>query len=306
MSSCPNDLVVIPDDAKFCPRCGSPVPGEGSPQCQDDGPSAPTVKASYYEGPDFEEGLPEAPPAGKPGGTARGEAGTDGPGGLTPRHSMVLAATAMVGLLIVLLYHYLGFVVPVQEKQMGATARQQSGAGQGATAQVQRSPEPGEQSTSPADAGRPNPAGPSAAEIEAAKAQLAGDANNATLNTHVGNLLFDAGRFDEAIPYYQRSLEIAPNNPDVLVDLGVCYFNLEQFERAREYFQLALNVDAAHVNALYNMGVVAVQLGEVNNLIQHWTRLQEVAPQSPQAQRAAQILESIHQNIDQFSGENSQ
>ncbi|NIS38567.1 tetratricopeptide repeat protein, partial [Candidatus Saccharibacteria bacterium] len=126
--------------------------------------------------------------------------------------------------------------------------------------------------------------------------------NDAELNTKMGNLLFDSGKYSEAIPYYQKSIQLQPNNPDVIVDLGVCYFNLEQYEKAKEQFELAYQIDSQHVNALYNLGVVSIQLGEVNKLIKYWGELRDIAPNSQQAQRATQILNQIHQNVEQGAG----
>ena len=81
--------------------------------------------------------------------------------------------------------------------------------------------------------------------------------------------------------------------------MGVCYFNQKDYAAAQKQFELANKLDPNHVNALYNLGVVSVQSGDINALIKYWNKLQEVAPQSPQAQRAMQILNQIHQDVDQ-------
>ena len=116
------------------------------------------------------------------------------------------------------------------------------------------------------------------------------------LNVQMGNLLFDSQKFEEAIRYYETALKFDPKNPDVIVDLGVCYFNLDEFEKAKGYFQQALDIDPNHVNALYNIGVVAVRLKEMDVLMESWSKLVEVAPGSPQAEQASQILDEIHSN----------
>ena len=185
-----------------------------------------------------------------------------------------------------MVYHYIGFVVPMEGKQAVASQQTQQ-------QQEHNHPEPAQ--TPP----------PSPEQIAAVEEQLQADPESVELNTRMGNLLFDSGKFDEAIPFYQKSLSKEPENPDVIVDLGVCFFNLQDYSKAQEKFETALNLDKRHVNALYNMGVVAVQLGDIDRLIEYWGILRDVAPNSQQALRATQILEQIHQNMDQFSGKDN-
>lgn len=140
---------------------------------------------------------------------------------------------------------------------------------------------------------------PDPAMIEEVANQLKQDPDNVMLNVQMGNLMFDSQRFNEAIPYYDKAIRLEPNNPDVLVDLGVCYFNLEDYTKAKDLFQQALEKNPNHVNALYNIGVVAVRLKEMDVLMESWSKLVEVAPGSPQAAQASQILDEIHSNVQE-------
>ena len=140
---------------------------------------------------------------------------------------------------------------------------------------------------------------PDPAMIEEVSNQLKQDPNNVTLNVQMGNLLFDSQKFSEAVPYYETALKFEPDNPDVIVDLGVCYFNLDEFKKAKGFFQQALDINPNHVNALYNIGVVAVRLKEMDVLMESWSKLVEVAPGSPQAAQASQILDEIHSNVQE-------
>ena len=135
--------------------------------------------------------------------------------------------------------------------------------------------------------------------IKETENQLKQDPNNAQLNVQMGNMLFDGQKYEEAIPYYSKALELEPGNPDVIVDLGVCYFNMDDFSKAKESFQQALVEDPNHVNALYNLGVVSVRLKEMDVLMDAWSKLVEIAPGSPQAAQASQILDEIHSSVQQ-------
>jgi len=239
---CKNCAAELPENAQFCPACGTPVqPSEALTQ-------PATAKSS-------------------------------GAGSFDPRYLQVLLGAAFLALIVVGVYYYIGFVKTVEGK--GDPHRQ-------VTPQAQ----------TPSEEVEHNHPAPSEEDIRAAAERLKADPENAALNVEMGNILFDGGRFSEAIPYYQKALGREPNNPDVLVDLGVCYFNMEDYRKAQEQFEQALKIDPRHVNALYNMGVVSVQFKEINKLIEYWGRLREVAPNSPQAQRAQMILNELHRNVE--------
>ncbi len=253
----------LPEEAKFCSECGAVV-SSGRGQSK--------VIASK-QSKTAKEQVSQPAPAAQPGRK------------LGKNQYMLLLTVGFGALLVAILYHYYGFVKTVEQKAQQTT----------------------QQSSAPARAQAPQEdahqhAPPSQEEIDAALQAVKANPNDADSNTKAGNILFDAGRFKDAIPYYQKSLKIKPANPDVLVDLGVCYFNLEDYLQAKEYFSKALEHNPDHVNALYNAGVVAVQVGDMSGLINYWTHLQQVAPTSTQAQRATQILEQIHQNAQQQPG----
>jgi len=121
------------------------------------------------------------------------------------------------------------------------------------------------------------------------------NANPTGFEAHVdmGNFLFDSRRYDDALIYYQKALEVRPNAIDVLVDVGVSHFNMQRFEQAKIYFNKALTIDDKHPNALYNLGVVSAQMGDMSAMLELWEKLIEVAPGSVTAQKAKQMIEQI-------------
>ena len=261
----------IPKDAKFCPECGTAVQTSERNVCPEcDTKNAANAKFCKNCGHNF-----SAPPS-KKAATAKQQP-------LSRKSLYSLTGVGLAALIVTIIYHYVGFVQPLENKQEHNHQTTQE--------VPHNHPEQETQSPPP----------PSQEEIDAVAEQLNADPENVELNTKMGNLLFDSGKFQEAIPFYQKSLAKAPNNPDVIVDLGVCFFNLQDYPAAQEKFEAALKIDKDHINALYNMGVVAVQLGDVDRLIHFWGVLRDVAPNSQQAVRATQILEQIHQNIDQFA-----
>lgn len=63
--------------------------------------------------------------------------------------------------------------------------------------------------------------------------------------------LREYGWNEEAIEYYQLTLERIDDDPDIWVGLGLCYMNLDQPDEAEQNFNRALELDPTHEDALY-------------------------------------------------------
>lgn len=94
------------------------------------------------------------------------------------------------------------------------------------------------------------------AMVEQIQAEIAADPQNAEKRVLLGNIYFDGGKFDKAIPFYEEALKLNPANTDVWVDLGICQRNLGRFQEALEHFDRALALDPQKKQALYNRVVV--------------------------------------------------
>jgi cytochrome c-type biogenesis protein CcmH/NrfG len=88
------------------------------------------------------------------------------------------------------------------------------------------------------------------------KAEVEKDPKNVEQRVLLGNILYDAGKFDQAVPYYEQALKLDPNNTDVMVDLGVCYRNEKRSDDALAMFTRALKIDPAKKQALFNVAIV--------------------------------------------------
>jgi tetratricopeptide (TPR) repeat protein len=92
------------------------------------------------------------------------------------------------------------------------------------------------------------------AEFQAREANLKSilNSNPKDLNAliQLGNLYYDDGKFQEAVDYYGKALEIDPQNVDVRTDRGTCYWSLHQADAAIGEFQKALQVNPSHAQTL--------------------------------------------------------
>jgi tetratricopeptide (TPR) repeat protein len=62
----------------------------------------------------------------------------------------------------------------------------------------------------------------------------------------------ELGKYNEAIEYYDRALEVDPNYVNVLNDKSNALYYLGKYNEAIKYYDRALEVDPQHVNALSN------------------------------------------------------
>lgn len=156
----------------------------------------------------------------------------------------------------------------------------------------------------PAAAAAPAPAsgqaseGQSRALDEARAAALADRASaepqNAAVRTELGNVYFDADRFDDAIRWYEDSLRLDPRNPDVSTDLGIAFYYTNQADRALAQFDRSLSIDPVHTKTLLNQGIVlAFAKQDLDAAAKSWERVVELAPDSPEGQAARRALDGL-------------
>jgi len=86
--------------------------------------------------------------------------------------------------------------------------------------------------------------------------EITKDPKNVEKRILLGNIYYDGGKWEDAIPYYQQALDLAPDNTDVIVDLGVCYRNTHKIDEALALFDRALKIDPGKKQALFNRIVV--------------------------------------------------
>ena len=72
----------------------------------------------------------------------------------------------------------------------------------------------------------------------------------------LGNLYFDAERFEDAARWYEQALAIEPRNVNASTDLGISYYYMNQPDRALQQFDRSLAIDPRHTKTLLNVGIV--------------------------------------------------
>lgn len=120
------------------------------------------------------------------------------------------------------------------------------------------------------------------------------DPKDAESRTQLGNMYFDANRYEEAAKWYTASLDVNPKNADVSTDLAISYYYMNQADRALAQFDRSLEIDPKHTKTLLNIGIVrAWGKQDLEGAAKAWERVIAVAPNSEEAARAKQGLDGI-------------
>lgn len=110
----------------------------------------------------------------------------------------------------------------------------------------------------------------------------------------LGNMYFDAERYQDAIAWYEAALKINPSDANVSTDLGVAYYYTNQPDRAVAQFEHSLEIDPKHTKTLLNLGIVkAFGKQDLAGAAAAWEQVVALAPDSPEGQAAKKALEGL-------------
>lgn len=140
------------------------------------------------------------------------------------------------------------------------------------------------------------PAARSVDENEAARlrADIQREPGNAKARSDLGNLYFDAERYDEAARWYEEALKIAPKDENVSTDLGISFYYLNQPDRALQQFDYSLGINPNHTKTLLNQGVVrAFGKQDLEGAAASWQKVIQLSPNSQEGQNAKRMLDGL-------------
>ena len=132
------------------------------------------------------------------------------------------------------------------------------------------------------------------AKVNALKSVAEKEPTNARPRMELGNLYFDANRYDDAITWYEQAVKLAPNDPNLSTDLGVCYYYTNQPDKALARFDASLKIDPKHVKTLLNVGIVrAFGKQDLAGATKAWEQVIAIDPNGPEGQAAKRALETL-------------
>jgi len=131
-------------------------------------------------------------------------------------------------------------------------------------------------------------------KVKAYKSAAEREPSNPEPRVQLGNLYFDAERYDDAIAWYSEAVKLAPRDVNVSTDLGVCYYYTNQPDKALAQFDKSLAIDPKHAKTLLNVGIVrAFGKQDLDGASKAWQQVITLAPDSPEGQAAKRALDSL-------------
>lgn len=133
-------------------------------------------------------------------------------------------------------------------------------------------------------------------ELQAYRNVLSTDPKNVRANVELGNRLYDAGRYAEAVPYYQQAFALDSRNVNVSTDLATALYYSGSADAALTQFDKSLALDPKHGQTLFNLGIVKRDAkNDAKGAIATWERLLTSVPDYPDAAKVHRMIDELKQ-----------
>jgi predicted TPR repeat methyltransferase len=126
--------------------------------------------------------------------------------------------------------------------------------------------------------------GDSARGAELIRKAIARAPGNAGLFNNLGNVLYEAERFEEAAAAYEQALVLAPD-AGTYNNLAITRRVQTRFEDAEAAYESALALDPKHADAHNNFGNLLASRGRIREAIEHFCTAMTLRPNHPEARR---------------------
>jgi cytochrome c-type biogenesis protein CcmH/NrfG len=133
-------------------------------------------------------------------------------------------------------------------------------------------------------------------ELQSFKNVLASDPKNVQASIEIANRLYDAQRYAEAVPYYQKAFTLDPKNVDVSTDLATALYYAGRADDALAQFDKSLALDPKHGQTLFNLGIVKRDAkNDPQGAIAAWERLLASVPDYADSARVRTMITELKQ-----------
>ena len=103
------------------------------------------------------------------------------------------------------------------------------------------------------------------------------DADEVLLNS-LGEINIRLGNYEEAIKYSKRAASISPNEHN-FHSIGLAYKELRDYDNAIDFYEKSLDVNPKHSYAWFDLGLIYEDLNESNKAIECYEKAVESSPQ---------------------------
>ncbi|HXR14947.1 MAG TPA: tetratricopeptide repeat protein [Terriglobales bacterium] len=127
--------------------------------------------------------------------------------------------------------------------------------------------------------------------------RLKGDPNNSDLLIQVGNIYKATHQFKEAAGYYDKVLQVNPNNVAIRTEMASCLYYNGDVDGAISQLQQSLHYDPKDANSLFNLGMIKWQgKQDGKGALAAWQALLKSNPQLSEDRKAAvqKLMADVH------------
>lgn len=129
------------------------------------------------------------------------------------------------------------------------------------------------------------------AALNALRDILARDPKNFQAAVNAGNMLYDAHRYVEAIPFYQQAFALNGSDVNVSTDLGTALWYAGRPDEALQQYDRSLKVTPTHAQTLYNVGIVRADgKHDYPGAVAAWEKLLDTTPDYQNASDVRELL----------------
>lgn len=100
-------------------------------------------------------------------------------------------------------------------------------------------------------------------------------------------------KMNEAIPYYEKILEVNPKRADIYFSLALIYYNKQDFEKCEQVNNDVLSFDPNNQMALYNLGAIAATQGNGGKAKDFWEKVISINAESETGKLANESLSRL-------------
>ncbi len=101
-------------------------------------------------------------------------------------------------------------------------------------------------------------------------------------------------KMNEAIPYYEKILDINPKRADVRFALAVIYFNKQDYQKCEDENKMVLTFEPKNQMALYNLGAIAATRGNKEKAKEFWNTVLSIDANSETGKLATESLSKLN------------
>jgi tetratricopeptide (TPR) repeat protein len=128
---------------------------------------------------------------------------------------------------------------------------------------------------------------------------LKSDPKNAAVLNKTALTYKAAHQFKEAIPYFQKALDVDPKNVGIRDDLASCMYYTGDVDGALDQLNKSLTYDPKHAGTLLNIGIMKWQgKKDVKGAVASWQTLLRLNPNFPQKEAIERLITQAQQQQD--------